>query len=561
MTPLYSEPHENHRVAEKRFRCWLAVFVVFAAVAVYLPSLDNNPVYDDVFLIVRDARVNTQGEWKRIWQSDYWPGARPSFTYRPLTTTSYAAVARMGGPGVTLQRVVNLALHAGCSLAVFFLAGVLGLSSRASLVAGLLFALHPIHSEAVYLIVGRGELLAALLGLIFIWGVLAEWNPALLGLVLGAALLSKENAIMVPALGFVLYGFKFCEKQIKALQRSAVRLLAIALPAVGGLFILRYQVFGTFFSPKGYVDPLYNSLADIQGPFRLVNALWVQVLYLKAMLWPFPLRADYSFNQVELIGSLLDIRVAVLAGLIFAVLGLAIYRGRRWRLEIGGMIFFFLALFPVSNLIVTVGITFGERLAYLPSVGFCLAAGSLIDRWESFVPPGKWQYKMVLFAMMVLLAIGAAGIVQRDGAWQDNDAFTVALVKDAPMSAHAHGLRFLELKKHNRRRAAEKHLRRALEIYPAYYDAWDSYGDFLLEEARYEGAAYAFTKAAEAVARRPYDADEAGTFLIKAAEVQLKLGDCSNALINLEKAKRWKPETHPKIRMLENRIKSSGCHQ
>ncbi len=496
MTPLHAKPYKEHRISEERHRFLLAVLVVLAAVAVYLPCADNTPVYDDVFLVVQDVRVNAPGEWKQIWRSDYWPGTRPSFTYRPLTTMSYAAVARLDGPGVILQRVVNIALHAGCSLAVFFLAGRLGLGLQASLIAGMLFALHPIHSEAVYLIVGRCELLAALWGLMFIWGVLAEWNAALLGLLLAAALLSKENAVMVPVLGFGLYGLMHSDKPIKVLQRAAIRLLVIAAPVVSGLFIFRHQVFGTFLSPNGYVDPLYNSLVDIRGPLRLINALWVQIRYFKAMLWPFPLRADYSYQQVELIASLLDIRVAILAILMFLVLGLAIYGRRRWRLEIGGVIFFLVALFPVSNLFVTVGVTFGERLAYLPSVGICLAAGGLLDRAVGRTSWHSMKNILVLGGIVFYMMVAGIGIVVRDGAWQNAEAFTATLVKDSPRSAHAHGLRFLELKKQGRRRAAENHLRRAIEIYPGYYDAWDSYGDFLVEEGRYSEAVSAFSRAA-----------------------------------------------------------------
>jgi len=85
--------------------------------------------------------------------------------YRPLVTQSYAIQRWLGGVrapafGAWSFHLVNLLLHAGVSAMVAELARRIG-GFRVGLFAGILFALHPIHSEAVAGIVGRAELMCA----------------------------------------------------------------------------------------------------------------------------------------------------------------------------------------------------------------------------------------------------------------------------------------------------------------------------------------------------------------------------------------------------------------
>jgi hypothetical protein len=375
------------------------------------------------------------------------------------------------------------------------------------------------------------------------------------------AILSKDHGVMLPALGILIYMLKHPDFSYKELIFVTIRLFSITLPVLAIFFVMRFSVFGVLFSPGGYVDPLYNPLCDTTMAFRVINALWVNILYLKAMIWPFPLRADYSFNQIELIHSPADARFIIITGFLLIVTLLVILKRRLLKPELLCIGLFFLALFPVSNLVVTIGVLFGERLAYLPSVGFCLFAGYVVDR----IIPGPLTMKgrhMSFFLIVVLIVTACiVSVVKRDKAWQNDEAFTTALITDSPNSAQAHGLRFLTLYKQQNYRAAETHLQKAISIYPSYYDAWDSYGDLLVEKRRYKEAIHAYSRAAKEVAKRPHDADEAGAFLIKAAQIQLKIKDCSGALLSIEKAKKWKSERDPWMLRIESQYAYFGCGQ
>jgi tetratricopeptide (TPR) repeat protein len=533
-----------------------AAAVALLAAAVYIPSLDNAFVHDDEQLIERDRRFVEPGHLADIWSSDYWPGTRPSYNYRPLTTTSFALAARLG----LNQRLINILLHAACSIAVILLTRRLGIPLLAAAFAGAIFAVYPLHTEAIYLVVGRGELLAALLGLLFLIGLLEQRPAWLLMLIYGAAILSKESAILLPLLGLLLWRLRHRTEAMGDFARVGARVALVAVPPVLLLFGLRHHIFGVFLSPAGYVNPLYNPLVSLTAPLRWLNALWVQLLYLQSMALPLQLRADHSWQQIELIRSFGEPRAILTLVLLALAISLFVVQRRKWCVEVAGFLFVVLALLPVSNLFFSIGVMFGERLAYLPLFGFCLACAALLHRaWEASSNAG-WRRAALLLLVFAVLTASVIAVVKRDRAWQNDDHFTSALITDSPRSALAHGLRFLTLKNRGDTAAAEAEVLRAIELYPAYYDAWDSYGELLARRGDYRAASAAFARAAEEVHKFPHDAREAVPFYIKAIRSELVLGRCPAALHHLEAALRIAtPEETPLLRRLERHIGLTPC--
>ncbi|MFN8642223.1 MAG: hypothetical protein U0802_11400, partial [Candidatus Binatia bacterium] len=181
-----------------------ALVVAALAVAPYLNSLSNGFAFDDPD-VVRDNPMVTLDPPAALFTTVYHPGA----LYRPLTMLTYVANHRLGH-GAMGFHAANVALHALVALAVFRLVHLLLGSLLAATVAGALFAVHPVHTEAVSNVVGRAELLAALLvlatllatrralasrgGAAWAWRILA-W------LAFAAGLLAKESAFT--AIGLV----------------------------------------------------------------------------------------------------------------------------------------------------------------------------------------------------------------------------------------------------------------------------------------------------------------------------------------------------------------------
>ena len=126
------------------------------ALAVYATSLRNGFVYDDVGVILDRPDVQSLSNWKQLLTS----GWRPNALYRPLSKFSLALDWAISGGIPWYFHLVNVILHALVTAGVWVLArrwiGLVGAS-----VAGVLFAVHPVHVEAVANVVGRTEVLAA----------------------------------------------------------------------------------------------------------------------------------------------------------------------------------------------------------------------------------------------------------------------------------------------------------------------------------------------------------------------------------------------------------------
>jgi hypothetical protein len=541
-------------------RILVSVAVAIAGAVLYAPSIDNDLVFDDAFLLLQDGRITEPGRLGELWTGDYWPDERPSYNYRPLTSTTMALLARLGGTAP--QRVTNLILHALCAALAVVLATELGLSLRHSALVGALFAVHPVHSEAVYLIVGRSELLATALSLAFLLGVLRQWHGIWLALFFLLAVLSKESTLILPAAGLLLYRFRNRDEPLRVFMQFASRLAGWTAPVVVAVFAVRWAIFGRLLTPTGYVLPLYNPLADLAWGPRVLNALWTQVLYLKAMVWPAHLSADYSLAHIELLDLPWDPRLVLALGLPIGFGVLLIARRTRWTLTVVGLSFVFLTILPASNILFRIGVMFGERLAYLPLFGFCLLVAAGARTLESV---GGFRRRHGRFAIVALagivLTLSAARSLVRDRDWQTDDAFTTAAVRDAPNSAFAHGLRFLHLSRVGDDLAAERHVLRAVEIYPAYFDAWVSLAQHLTKQNRITEAIAAYETAAREVSRRPPDAHEAGRYHAHAASLRVFVGDLDGAAGSVKAAEAWLPPDDPQLQAVREVLRSRGHRQ
>jgi tetratricopeptide (TPR) repeat protein len=146
------------------------LLVAIVAVAAFATSLGNGFAYDDDVIIVDNPRVTAPASIGTIFTSPYWGSRERGGLYRPVATLSYAWNHRLHGLEPFGYHLVNVLLHAAVSV-LLVLVALEVLPLAAATLAGLLFAAHPIHVEAVANVVGRAELLAAL-------GVLVAWLAA-----------------------------------------------------------------------------------------------------------------------------------------------------------------------------------------------------------------------------------------------------------------------------------------------------------------------------------------------------------------------------------------------
>src|SRR5204862_5035407 len=154
---------------------WLLAAVALVALACYANSLRGALLFDDVNAIV-DNRLVRALDLRGIFLTPSWWGepGRASYVpaYRPVTTLSFALNHALGGLGPLGYHAVNVLLHAAVCVLLSVVLGEVMRRPRLAGTAALLFAAHPVHTEAVASVVGGAEGLAALGGLGAGWLVL-----------------------------------------------------------------------------------------------------------------------------------------------------------------------------------------------------------------------------------------------------------------------------------------------------------------------------------------------------------------------------------------------------
>lgn len=143
---------------------WAAA-IALASLLAYWGTLSHPFLHDDISVIVENPIVQ-EGRVGEVFTRDYWAmregEARRDRLYRPFTTLSLIANRWLGDGSPWGFRAVNVALNALAALLLFRLGLALGLSLRAAGAVALLFAVHPLHTEAVLAVVGRADILAAI---------------------------------------------------------------------------------------------------------------------------------------------------------------------------------------------------------------------------------------------------------------------------------------------------------------------------------------------------------------------------------------------------------------
>ena len=386
------------------------------------------------------------------------------------------------GAGLTAwsYHAVNLALHALVTWLLYLLALQLGFSFRAGLVGAVLFALHPIHTEAVSGIVGRSELLMAAGVLASLrWGIQGRLVLSLTAFLL--ALLSKEQAVMLPVL-LLLFDLLFGtdRRGSHGRDRGGRHVLArygpYALVLLGYVF-LRWWALGTLKGPPApFLD---NPLPHLDVWPRLLTTIKVAGTYLWLCLWPVRLSGDYSFHAIPFSDSPMD--DGVLFGfltwggmLAFAVLKYRTFPGASFAVG-----FLMLTFLPVSNLLMPIGTIMGERLFYLPSAGLCLLVGAGYDAFDYWTRthgsgrPALRRWLHVTRAIGLGLLIGVCLLfllrtILRNQDWVDDDHIAQSTLQAVPNSAKAHSAVGRLAKDKQQWDEAISHFQKALSIYPAY---------------------------------------------------------------------------------------------
>ena len=467
-----------------RYAAWLAPI---AALAVYANALSGGFVYDDGPVVQGSDRLRHVADWPRIWTTDYWlppEGLRDphrDLLYRPLTLQSYALNYWFFDERPWHFHLVNVLLFAAVCAGVWRLGAVWLGDATAATLGATLFAVHPIHTEAVAGVIGRAELLSAL----FMLAALLLWHadklrpsvPKAAGAAICAmaALLAKETALTLPAV--TLIADAWCRRKSgtprgpywrsRALRAYVPLVAAIALYAA----MRGYACGGVFAS--GTVTALQNPLVSADLAERVWTPFKLLGMYLWLFVWPDRLCADYSLGALPPVHT--PWTPPALGGAAAVVMGaIAVRRSLRGPGAAACLIGLFVAGYAIiANGPALIGTIFAERLFFWPSVPLCLLVGLAGSRaWRAIRKAGSANPTFIRVGVVCLLGgLGVRSAV-RNLDWASNDTLFAAAHQVNPRSAkvlYAYARTQLAAKRPGQ--AAEL-LERATEIWAGHRDMW-----------------------------------------------------------------------------------------
>jgi tetratricopeptide (TPR) repeat protein len=522
---------ERRRAAGGRAGIYWALAVGVSAVVVYLNALGNDFVLDDTRLIRDNLRIRSLANIPHLFVSSYWDLIGPQALYRPVVLATYAVNYAVHGLSTYGYAAVNIALHSAVSLLLFALVRGIGGSLFAAGVAGIAFAVHPVHTEAVTGISGRPELLAAFFFLLAMHfhRLAAGAGRTASGYRIGAlacfacALLSKESAmtlvLVLPVLD-ALVPAKGRNGQPAAPRSRIVTdylpLMAVAL----AYLVVRRVVLGGIVIADSMIAPLDNPIVPITTmPLgerlgatmgeAIMTAFAAVAEYARLFLWPARLSPDYSYNQIPLVTSALDGRFAAGVALVAACVCGIVVLWRRSPVAAFGLAFATLTFSIVSNFGITIGTICAERLIYLPSAGLLITAAVGAERLARTAPAGR---RAVYLVLTLLVIAGAARTWTRNREWKSDFSLWSAAVAVAPGSARVHseyGRLLMGLAEDDARAgraadaerlydAARAHLETALKIYPSYSLPIDGLAMILSLHDRFDEALALYERAMKA---------------------------------------------------------------
>jgi len=420
-----------------------AFVISFLLVALcYVNSLPNDFVFDDGPIVSSNPVIRTISPIQFL-KSPYWTKQQYAGIYRPFVVFSLSvdyAIWKRWAPGF---RLTNLAVHAINGVLVFSLYQSIAGAGIVPLIAMIIYLVHPVHTEAVTTIVGRSELFAACF-LLAAWLLFRQGRTGWAALAFFLALLSKENAIVLPAILLLT----------SPRGRRWIRLLPMIFVALAYL-AMRYSVLGGLGIPVS-AQYMGGRLTYFE---RLLTSGRVFIEYLILTFYPLHLAGDYDYNAIP-IANFVDWDAWLGLVLIAATVVTAyFYRHRNWAVSLG-LSFALIAFIPASNWIMPISILMAERFLYLPMIGLALVGATALSQLEDR-------------RLRRLVGIGALSTAivlcnSHDYIRRDDFTFFKNMVRVVPNSAKARLGWGFALTKAGRNDEAEHELEAGLRIIPDY---------------------------------------------------------------------------------------------
>lgn len=428
-------PHQKNK---NKLNLFLAFILIMTCIVLYGNTYYNNYCLDDAAVITENT--TTQKGFAGITEqfTNYnADGGMEKRLWRPLPLASYSIEIGIWGsnhPGYS--HLVNILIYFLIIVLLFsFLSKHIFKEIWTAFFIALLFAFHPIHSEVVANIKSRDELFCLLFilsSIHLLFKHLETKKNAYLFLSLGLyflSLLSKENSLtFLLGIPVTLYFFsKLTSKKILFFS------LSFGVVAVF-YFIIRNALYPfTSFESSDVI--INNPFLNAVGTEAFFTKIFILLLYLKLLFFPYPLSYDYSYNQIPYVNASSPwvwVSLLIYGGILLY----ALFLFKRKSVLSYCIIMFFITFSLASNLIIQVSLTLGERLLFLPSLFFCIAIVYCVKEAVVYLNEKIHISKSALSLCLIIpvFILSSFEIINRNKDWKDTDTLNLADYTKAPNS-------------------------------------------------------------------------------------------------------------------------------
>ncbi|NQY67211.1 MAG: tetratricopeptide repeat protein [Flavobacteriales bacterium] len=507
----------------------LGLLVSLVAILIYSNSIDHGYVLDDAS-VMKDNWVVKRGIegipiiLKTGYRYGYWNSVDSVF--RPVSLVMFATEWELFPDTPFFYHLINVLVYAlTCFLMFVVLSMMYGrINIIIPFAISLLYAAHPIHTEVVANIKSRDvmmTMLFALSALYYMFKYVKSNNikhAILMGGSYMLSIFSNESSITFLAIVPLILYFYTSVTTKKNMEMSGIFAMA------AGLCILtRIAILGGVDGNSTYVA-LDNFFVDAPNYMvRLATAMKGLGKYFALLTFPHPLTSDYSFNQIPLVGWT---NIYALFSTIF-FLGAGIFSLVKLKTKnhlVFGFLYFVITVSLFSNIVMLIGVGFGERLMYFPSLGFVIILGHLLamatkvdyldESYENikevFSKNGKY-----IGVVAIVISLYSFKTIDRNTAWTNNQTLYSTDIQTSAGSARMHYYHGLEITKvvalaepdKEKRKAffleGISFLEKAVAIYPNYADAYSQIGLTYYRMDDYDKAKEKYLKALEFNSKKP----------------------------------------------------------
>ncbi len=508
---------------EKR---WVGIVcVIFLALVVYSNIYQNRFIYDDTAFIVENDSIRSLDNIGRFFGSLKSFSAKGNFfIYRPLPTLTFALDYGIWGLSPSHFHILNVLFHVLNGILVYLLANALIRNRLGALVAALVFVAHPVQVESVTWIAGRSNLmflafyLVSLIAYIRIHEVREGKRIKYIFILLlsfSLALLSKEMAITLPII-IIMYDFYYADRaRFRNVLRNIKYYLLLGVIA-GGYLYIRYTVLGRLSGQNEYIGGSLSS--------ALLTMSRGVVYYIKLLFYPIKLSAIYVLSVSK---SIFETPVVFSISIILLLLIISVVLLKRSRAASFAIMWFFVTLLPVYNIIPLQDVAIAERFLYLPSIGFCILLGLLGMKMFGMKEKEHKRNAGVVFIVLLVIFFSLK-TMSRNTDWRDEESFWRATAETAPESDRVYNsLGYLSMGKDIN--GAIKYYEKSLRLNPDNLNAQNNLAIAYAEKGWHEKAIRKFK---DVLRKDPLDSFTHNNL----GHVYIRIGLYNNAIRECKKA-------------------------